>query len=143
MEVVLFLIFIVLIGLLVFVEKNKSFDFIVGAIIADLNSRYDKLILLGFEKDIYNLNYAGFNNISREMTIKTKGMPRRIIKYEDITEVHISEENNKYIIRLSISNYPPFEIDLLDNGSHAECGIKIKEEAVKMMNAVKFIIENN
>lgn len=61
--------------------------------IESLNKLYDKLVVLGYIRSNDELNYVGFNNTNREITIKVKSEQKYIIKYDEITSAELVENN--------------------------------------------------
>lgn len=174
MAILFFMISIMcLIGLIVS-SKNQSMNMKSTYSKTDeLKIQYEKVIALGYDKNI--LNYVGFNNKNNTITIKTKGL-EEIISYNDINKVELLE-NNKLVmsvaniamggvvlggagvilggmnkkekiiskkIKFELNNFdnPSYEIDLLNVGKTIEYGIDINDSANKIMDTVKYIIEN-
>lgn len=174
MAILFFMISIMcLIGLIVS-SKNQSTNTKSNYIkIDELKVHYDKIIPLGYDKNI--LNYVGFNNKNNTITIKIKES-EEIINYNDINKVELLE-NNKLVmsianvamggvvlggagvilgglnrkekiiskkIKFELNDFdnPSYTIDLLNTGKTIEYGIDIDDSANKILDTIKYIIEN-
>ena len=89
---------LIVFGLIGFKSQN-SVKTLVEKEASILRNKYDKVILFGYEKNNEKLNYAGFDNSKKELKLRTKGNPDFIIKYEDIENVELIE-NNKTTLSL-------------------------------------------
>jgi hypothetical protein len=59
--------------------------------IDDLRIKYNKLIILGYESNNKELYYVGFDNVNKELLIKTKWHAESNIKYDNIIGVELIE----------------------------------------------------
>lgn len=96
------IIFITIVVLLIIMIKisinnNKEELEIISKKLNELNGKFDKLILLGFD---YTLKYVGFNNTDKTITINDNVLSEKIIKYDDITKVELIE-NGKTSMSMS------------------------------------------
>jgi len=65
----------------------------------ELNNQYNKVVVLGYEKFDNSLNYVGFNNNTKEMTVKNKNQKIYTIKYDDIVNAELVE-NGQTILNI-------------------------------------------
>lgn len=158
---------------LIIVVKIKS-NSKINTKINETNKKFDKMALLGYKNK--KLNYVGFNNKTKEITISADGVSDSFIKYDDIVKVELIEngkttmsignviggailaggvgaiigalnKNEKIIskeIKFSLNNFynSSYEINMLDNNNIFEYGIDLASETKKIMDTVKYIIEN-
>jgi hypothetical protein len=89
--ILIFMFFDIIFLILYFKNRNNNKQTIDDKLI-ELNSMFDKVIKLGYINQ--ELNYVGFNNKSRTITIKSKEFLNLIIKYDDIVNVEYIENGN-------------------------------------------------
>jgi len=84
--------------LMIYFKSKQANKNLINEKVTDLSSTFDKVIKLGYSNN--DLNYTGFNNKNKTLTIKNKSFPKFIVKYDDIMNVELIE-NGKSTISLS------------------------------------------
>lgn len=95
-----FLVFAIIIGLIVYgnyVAKDNTEN--IKLKVDKLERQYDKAVVLGYERNENTLNFIGFDNSTKQMTIKTKGQQQHTINYSDIANAELIE-NGKSVLNL-------------------------------------------
>lgn len=89
--IIVFTLIILIVVYMTYILKDNTKN--VQAQVEALNKFYDKLVTLGYVRNNNELNYVGFNNNTKEMTIKTKDKSKYIIKYDDVIGAELVENN--------------------------------------------------